>query len=116
LIRDLQAAASATGRQIDVVFASTDREIDAAFATLVQNRADGLLVNPEQLLASHSKQLVTLAARDRIPAAYAGREHVADGGLMSYGPSMPGLARQWGIYTARILKGEKPADLPRRLD
>jgi putative ABC transport system substrate-binding protein len=110
MIRDLRAAASA-GRQIEVVFASTDREIDAAFATLVQNRADGLLVNPEQLLASYLKQIVILAARYAVPAIYAGREHTENGGLISYAPSIPGLARQWGIYTARILKSEKPADL-----
>jgi putative ABC transport system substrate-binding protein len=109
MTRELRAAASA-GRQIEVIFASTDREIDAAFATLVQNRADGLLVNPEQLLASRSEQVVTLAARYAVPAIYAGREHTESGGLMSYAPS--GLARQWGIYAARILKGEKPADLP----
>jgi putative ABC transport system substrate-binding protein len=112
LNRDMQAAASAMGLQIDVVFAGTDREIDTAFASLVQNRVDALLVSSTQLLASRSEKLITLAARHVVPAIYALRDQAENGGLMSYGPSIPGLARQWGIYAGRILKSEKPADLP----
>jgi putative ABC transport system substrate-binding protein len=112
VIRELRAAVLAIGRQIDVVFASTDREIDSAFATLVQNRTDALLVGSNQFLNSRTEELVTLTARHALPAIYALRDYPEIGGLIGCGPSIPGMGRQWGIYTSRILKGEKPADLP----
>ena len=109
---DLQAATVAIGRQIDILTASTNREIDMAFATLVQKRADALLVTPDTFFINRRVQLVTLAARDRVPAIYWQREFAEAGGLMSYGPNFLDQYRQVGIYTGRVLKGEKPADLP----
>ncbi len=110
--RDAQAAAAAIGRQIEVVAATTNSGIDAAFATLVQERADALLVSPDALFNARRVQLITLAVRHAVPAIYPFREDAAAGGLMSYGPSITDANRQAGIYTGRILKGEKPADLP----
>ena len=112
LTRDAQATGSAIGRQIEIFAANTNREIDAAFANLLRNRADALLVSPDPLLDSRRVQLVTLAAHHRLPALYPFRENVEIGGLMSYGSSAADRDRQVGIYTGRILKGEKPADLP----
>ena len=112
LTRDVQATGSAIGRQIEIFAADTPREIDTAFANLLQNRADALLVGPDPLLDSRRVQLVTLAAHQRLPAIYPFRENVEIGGLMSYGSNAADRDRQVGIYTARILKGEKPADLP----
>jgi putative tryptophan/tyrosine transport system substrate-binding protein len=101
------------GRQIEVLTASTNREIDTAFASLVQRRADALLVGPYALFVNHQVQIVTLAARHAVPASYFDRAFVEAGGLMSYGPkSYDDMARQGGIYVGRILKGEKPGDLP----
>ena len=100
------AAASAIGLQLDVVQAGNSREIEAAFGTLVRNRADALLVGPDCL------QLATLGARHAIPAVYNVREYPEAGGLMSYGTSQTEAYRQVGIYTGKILKGAKPADLP----
>jgi putative ABC transport system substrate-binding protein len=108
----VQAAARTLRRQIEVLTASTNREIDMAFASLVQKRADSLLVKPNTLFGSRRVQLVTLAARDRISAIYRGRESVDAGGLMTYGPNTSDQQREVGIYTGRILKGDKPADLP----
>jgi len=110
--RDVAAAASAIGLQIDVVEASDSREIEAAFRTLVRNRADALVVGPDPFFASRRLQLATLAARDAIPAVYNIREYAEAGGLMSYGTSQTEAYRQVGIYTGKILKGAKPADLP----
>jgi putative ABC transport system substrate-binding protein len=112
MITDVRAAASTVGRQVEVVFASTNREIEAAFASLAQKRADALLVNPSQLFVNRRVQLATLAAHYRVPASYSSRENVEAGGLMSYGASITDRSRQVGIYTGRVLKGEKPADLP----
>jgi putative tryptophan/tyrosine transport system substrate-binding protein len=113
LIKDAQAAAASMGRQIEVLTASTNREIDTAFASLVQRRADALLVGPYALFVNHQVQIVTLAARHAVPASYFDRAFVEAGGLMSYGPkSYDDMARQGGIYVGRILKGEKPGDLP----
>jgi putative ABC transport system substrate-binding protein len=109
---DAQAAASAIGRQIEVLTASTSREIDLAFASLVQKRADALLVAPGILFANRRVQLVTLAVRDRVPAIYFDRQFTQAGGLMSYGANISDVQRQVGIYTGRVLKGEKPADMP----
>jgi putative ABC transport system substrate-binding protein len=110
--RNVKAAASAIAVQIDVVQASNAREIDAAFATLVRNRADALLVGPDAFLLTRRIQLATLAARHGIPAIYNVREYAEAGGLMSYASSITDAYRQVGVYTGRILKGAKPADLP----
>jgi len=110
--RDVAAAASAIGLQIDVVEASDSREIEDAFRTLVRNRADALVVGPDPFFASRRLQLATLAARHAIPAVYNIREYAEAGGLMSYGTSQTEAYRQVGIYTGKILKGAKPADLP----
>jgi putative ABC transport system substrate-binding protein len=112
LISDLQAAASTIGRQIDFVTVSSSRQIDTAFASLVQKRPDALLVVPQGLFINRRVQLVTLATRHALPAIYPAREFAEIGGLMSYGSSPTDQYRQAGIYTGRVLKGEKPADLP----
>src|SRR5262249_2319740 len=112
LTRDLHATASAIGKQVEVLTARSSGEIDAAFASLAQRPAAALVVTPDQLLDSRRVQLVTLATHYRLPAIYPFRENVEIGGLMSYGSSAAERDRQVGIYTGRILKGEKPADLP----
>jgi putative tryptophan/tyrosine transport system substrate-binding protein len=109
---DVQTAASAIGRQVEVLAASANSDIDAAFASLIQKRADALLVAPDTLFTTRRVQLVTLAARHVVPTMYALREFVEAGGLMSYGASIVDRERLLGIYVGRILKGEKPADLP----
>jgi putative ABC transport system substrate-binding protein len=111
-LRDLHEAAPIIGVQIQVFKASTIREIDAAFATLGRERPDALFVGPDGFFSSRRVQLAILAARDRIPAAYTQRGYVAAGGLMSYGTDQLDMSRQVGVYTANILKGAKPADLP----
>jgi ABC-type uncharacterized transport system substrate-binding protein len=111
-LRNVQEAARFIGLQLHVLNASTIAEIDAAFATLARERPDALFVAGDPFFFSRSVQLATLAARDRIPAAYPGREFVAVGGLMSYGTSFADASRQVGVYTGSILKGAKPADLP----
>jgi putative ABC transport system substrate-binding protein len=110
--RDVTTAASAIGFQIDVMQASDSREIEAAFGALVRNRADALLVGSDTFLLSRRLQIATLAARHAIPAVYPLREFVEAGGLMSYGASQTEGYRQAGIYTGKILRGAKPADLP----
>jgi ABC-type uncharacterized transport system substrate-binding protein len=110
--RDVAAAASTIGVRIEVVHASDSREIEAAFATLVRNRADALLVGTDPFFYSRRLQLATLATRHAIPAIYTVREYPEAGGLMSYGTSLTELYRQLGGYTARILTGANPADLP----
>ena len=109
---DVQAAASATGRQVEVLTASTSREIDTAFATVVQKRIDALLHSPDPFFTTRRAQIIVLAARHAVPVIYANREDAVAGGLMSYGSSIVDVSRQLGIYTGRILKGEKPADMP----
>jgi len=111
-LQGVEQAARALGLQIRVLNANTSREIDAAFATFAQERPDALFVAPNGFFQSRRVQLATLAARERIPAAYADRETVAAGGLMSYGTDFADTFRQVGIYTGSILKGAKPADLP----
>jgi len=111
-LRDIQAAAPALGLQIQVLNASTSREIEAAFAALVRDRADALFVSSDATFNTRRVQLAILAARDRIPAVYGSREVVEAGGLMSYGANIVDGFRQVGAYTAQILKGAKPADLP----
>jgi putative tryptophan/tyrosine transport system substrate-binding protein len=110
-LRAVQEAARAIGLQIDVLNASTSREIDAAFA-LARERTDALVLAPDAFLGSRRVQITTLAARDRIPAAYSGRDFVAVGGLMSYATDNAETLHQVGAYTGTILKGAKPADLP----
>ena len=111
--RSVQAAARSIGLQTKVLNASTSGEIDAAFASLAQDRAeDVLFVAPDGFFQSHSEQLITLTARDKIPAAYPDRVAVAAGGLMSYGTDGADMYRQVGVYTGTIIKGAKPADLP----
>jgi putative ABC transport system substrate-binding protein len=111
-ISDVQAAASSIRKQIEVLEAPTGRDIETAFASLAQKPIDALLVGPSPLLNNRRVQLVTLAAYHRVPAIYPQREAAEAGGLMSYGTSLSDAYRQAGVYTGRILKGEKPADLP----
>jgi putative ABC transport system substrate-binding protein len=111
-VTDVRAAASGIGRQIEVLTASTGRDIDTVFASLAQKPVDALLVGPTSLFVNRRVQLVTLAAHHRVPAMYLQREFAEAGGLMSYGASITDAYRQTGVYTGRILKGEKPADLP----
>jgi putative ABC transport system substrate-binding protein len=111
-ISDLQAAAQSIGVEVEFHHAGTSAEIDATFADLVQKRTEGLLVENLFVLRDRRTQILTLAARHAIPAIYGGRADVETGGLMSYGPNSTVSARQIGIYTGRVLKGEKPADLP----
>jgi len=110
--RDLLAAAPVAGLKVQILKASTDREIDAAFASLVQARTGALLVVGDAFLNNRIEQIVALAARHAIPTMYLFREFVVAGGLISYGSSLIETYRQVGLYTGRILKGEKPADLP----
>jgi putative ABC transport system substrate-binding protein len=111
-LRDVEPAARAVGFQIQVLNADTSREIDAAFATIVRDRPDALFSASSPYFTSRRIQLVQLAARHAIPATYPGRQYVEVGGLMSYGANVADAWRQLGVYTARILKGIKPADLP----
>ena len=110
--REVQAAARAIGLQIQVLHASTTREIDAAFAAVTRDRPDALFVAADGFFSSRRVQFATLAAHHRIPAAYADRDTVAVGGLMSYGTDFADTLRQVGVYTGTILKGAKPADMP----
>jgi putative ABC transport system substrate-binding protein len=110
---DVQAAAQAIGRQLIILDVSSDRDIELAFATFAQRGAGALLTGSGAFLNSSKRErLVALAARHRLPAVYAVREAVVAGGLMSYGPSITDAYRQVGIYAGRILKGEKPTELP----
>jgi putative tryptophan/tyrosine transport system substrate-binding protein len=111
-VSDVQAAALSIGKQIEVLEAPTGRDIDTAFARLAQKPIDALLVGPGPLLHDRRVQLATLATYHRVPAIYSWREAAEVGGLMSYGTSLSDAYRQAGVYTGRILKGEKPADLP----
>ena len=111
-VRDIQAAARTLGLELHIVQASTEREIDAAFAALTRLRAGALVISPEAFFNSRSEQLAALTVRHAVPAIYTYREFAAAGGLMSYGGSITDSYRQAGVYMGRILKGEKPADLP----
>ena len=112
MTRDTMAAASAIGFQIEIMQASDSRQIEAVFGGLVRNRADALLVGSDTFFVSRRLQIATLAARHAIPAIYPIRDFAEAGGLMSYGTSQTEAYRQAGIYTGKILKGAKPADLP----
>jgi len=111
-LRDAIPAARAIGLQIQVLHSSSSREIDAAFSTFMRERPDALFVTGDSFLDSQRVHLVLLATHYRLPAIYSGREYAEAGGLMSYGADIADAYRQVGIYTGRILKGEKPADLP----
>jgi putative ABC transport system substrate-binding protein len=108
----VREAARIIGLQIQILNASTVGEIDAAFATLARERPDALWVVSNAFFISRRVQIISLAARDRIPAGYDDRVYVAAGGLMSYGTDIAATYRQVGVYTGSILKGAKPADLP----
>jgi putative ABC transport system substrate-binding protein len=113
MIKDAQTAAAALGRDVDILFASADGEMDAAFVELTQKHVDAFLAATDDVVvAGHQSQILMLAARHGLPAIYGNRAWTDAGGLMSYGPLLNDHARQAGIYTGRILKGEKPADLP----
>jgi putative ABC transport system substrate-binding protein len=112
LLKDIHAAANILGLQLRVFNASTERDFDVAFATLVQLRANALVMAPDGFFLSRSEQLAALALRHAVPAIFQDRAFVAAGGLMSYGGTTAESYRLAGGYTGRILKGEKPADLP----
>jgi putative ABC transport system substrate-binding protein len=112
IIAELQPAAGVIGKQVEVFTATSSSEIDAAFADLVQRRADALVVGNSSLFVDRSVQLATLAAHHHLPAIYYDRRIVEVGGLMSYGASIEEATHQAGVYVGRILRGEKPADLP----
>jgi putative ABC transport system substrate-binding protein len=114
-VTELRTAASAIGRQVEVVTASTNNDIDTAFATLVKKRVDAFLISPESLFVTRRVQLITLAVRHSLPALYHRRELAEAGGLMSYGSDLTDQFRQTGVYAGRILKGEKPAEMPVQL-
>jgi putative tryptophan/tyrosine transport system substrate-binding protein len=112
LSRDLQATARLLGLQLHLLHASSDADIDAVFATLTELRAAGLVIGTDAFFTSRNEKLAALGLRYRIPTIYQWREFVAAGGLVSYGGSAADSYRLAGVYTGRILKGEKPADLP----
>jgi putative tryptophan/tyrosine transport system substrate-binding protein len=110
--RELQQAASVIGVKLDVLLAGNEQDVDAAFATLVERRTAALIIQGDPLFAGGMKQLVAHTVRHAIPAIHQSRAFVEAGGLMSYGGSLRDGARIAGLYTGRILRGEKPADLP----
>ena len=111
-VRDAKTAARAMGIQIQVLNASTSREINVAFANFVRERPDALYVGASPMFVTRRVQLTHLATRHAVPAIYSGRQYTEAGGLMSYGTNLTDALRQMGVYTGRILKGVKPADLP----
>ena len=112
VLREIQEAARAIGQAIHVVNAGSERDFDAAFAEIVQHQASALFVIADPLYTSQRARLVGLAAQNAIPASYAFRDFPLAGGLMSYGTDLLDVHRQAGVYTGRILRGAKPADLP----
>jgi putative tryptophan/tyrosine transport system substrate-binding protein len=110
--RDLQAAARSQGVQLHVLRASTEQDFETAFASVVQLRAGGLVISSDSFFFTRSAQLAKLALRHAVPTIFGFREFVAAGGLMSYGGTLTESFRWVGVYTGRILKGEKPANLP----
>ena len=112
VVASAQDAARAMGVQLQILNAGTDAEIDATFAALAQSHAGGLIVGPDPFFNTRRERLTGLAARGRVPTIYQYREFAAESGLISYGPNIAAVYRQVGTYAGRILKGEKPADLP----
>jgi putative ABC transport system substrate-binding protein len=112
MMQDVQEAARAKGVKLPILKAGTESEIAAAFASAIQMRADALIVRSDSFFYGSREQLVSLAARHTVPVIYSLRDFATTGGLISYGPSLPAVYRLVGIYAGRILKGEKPADLP----
>ena len=112
LLRDVRVTAPTLGLQLHVLHANTEHDFDSVFATVVQVRAGALVIGADAFFTNHNKQLAALALRHGVPAIYPTREFAMSGGLVSYGPSITESWRVMGIYTSRILKGEKPADLP----
>jgi len=112
LREEVEVAARTVGMRLQILNPSTNREIDAAFAALVRERADALFVGPDAFYNSRRVQLANMAARHGVPTAFAVREYVDAGGLMSYGTSLADMYREVGAYCGRILKGVKPSDLP----
>jgi ABC-type uncharacterized transport system substrate-binding protein len=110
--RDIQSAALSLARKIHIAYAKSEKDFDAAFASLVEHHVTALFVAPDTLFSNRRNQLVALAARHGLPAIYSLREYAVAGGLLSYGPSFVDAHRQAGFYAGRILKGEKPVDLP----
>jgi ABC-type uncharacterized transport system substrate-binding protein len=111
-VKDIEASASAVGMHVDAFYASTDAEIEAALATMAQNHAEALLIAPDEFFTTRMEKLATLSLRDRIASNYVIAEFAKAGGLMSYGPDFANAYRETGVLTGRVLKGEKPANLP----
>ena len=109
---ETEAAANALGRRLEVLRATTERDLEAAFTTMVTRQVGALVVMPDPFFFDRREQLIALAVRYTVPTIYPWREFAVDGGLMSYGTKIPDAYRQIGIYTGKILKGAKPADLP----
>ena len=112
VLKEAQAAADGFGQQLQVLHASSDRDFDIIFASLVQRGVGGLIVSPDPFFSSRSEQLAALSLHHAVITIFHSREFAIAGGLMSYGGSVAESHRQAGVYTGRILKGEKPADLP----
>jgi ABC-type uncharacterized transport system substrate-binding protein len=110
--KELQAAARALGLELHVLNASTERDFDEVFAKLIQLRAGGLVIGPDTFFSSRSEQLATLGVRHGVPTIYQNREFAVAGGLLSYGADTADAYRLTGKYVGRVLKGDKPADLP----
>jgi putative ABC transport system substrate-binding protein len=111
-IKDVQQSASALGMRVDVLYANADSEIEPAFATMAQDHVDALLIAPDEFFTIRMPQLATMSLRYGIPASYVISEFARAGGLVSYGPDFANAYYETGIYTGRVVKGEKPGDLP----
>jgi putative ABC transport system substrate-binding protein len=112
IIKNMQSGAAILGLQLEVLYAGTDSEIESAFAYLAQRPGFPLLLGPDVFYTSHRAEIVSLAARYAVPTMYVLREFAETGGLISYGPDLTNAYREAGTYTSRVLKGEKPAELP----
>jgi len=112
MLRETETAAQALRLHLQMVPAASPADLDAAFATMTREHADAVVLLPSPMLYGQHKRIVELAAKSRLPAIYAAREFVEDGGLISYGASLPNLFRRVATYVDKILKGAKPADLP----
>ena len=111
-IEDVQQSAGALGVSVDALYANVDNEIGPAFATMAQNHVDALLIAPDEFFTIRMPQLVMMSLRYRIAASYVISEFARLGGLVSYGPDFANAYRETGVYTGRVIKGEKPAELP----